>query len=82
MQIMEDFGAKVAYDIFHQIGKEDYYVDSLDDLYKQTDVISPARSDVPANVHMINDKSIAKMKQDVVIVNVSGAELGTKESWF
>ena len=31
--------------------------------------------DVPANVHMINDKSIAEMKQDVVIVNVSRGPL-------
>lgn len=78
MQIMEGFGAKViAYDIFRnpELEKKGYYVDSLDDLYKQADVISLHVPDVPANVHMINDKSIAKMKQDVVIVNVSRGPL-------
>ena len=77
-QIMEGFGAKViAYDIFRnpELEKKGYYVDSLDDLYKQADVISLHVPDVPANVHMINDKSIAKMKQDVVIVNVSRGPL-------
>ena len=78
MQIMEGFGAKViAYDIFRnpELEKKGYYVDSLDDLYKQADVISLHVPDVPANVHMINDESIAKMKQDVVIVNVSRGPL-------
>lgn len=78
MQIMEGFGAKViAYDIFRnpELEKKGYYVDSLDDLYKQADVISLHVPDVPANVHMINDKSIAEMKQDVVIVNVSRGPL-------
>ena len=78
MKIMEGFGAKViAYDIFKnpELEKKGYYVDSLDDLYKQADVISLHVPDVPANVHMINDKSIAEMKQDVVIVNVSRGPL-------
>lgn len=78
MQIMEGFGAKViAYDIFKnpELEKKGYYVDSLDDLYKQADVISLHVPDVPANVHMINDDTIAEMKDDVVIVNVSRGPL-------
>ena len=55
--------------------KKGYYVDSLDDLYKQADVISLHVPDVPANVHMINDKSIAEMKDGVVIVNCSRGPL-------
>ncbi len=78
MKIMEGFGAKViAYDIFKnpELEKKGYYVDSLDDLYKQADVISLHVPDVPANVHMINDESIAKMKDGVVIVNCSRGPL-------
>lgn len=78
MRIMEGFGAKViAYDIFKnpELEKKGYYVDSLDDLYKQADVISLHVPDVPANVHMINDKSIAEMKDGVVIVNCSRGPL-------
>ncbi len=78
MKIMEGFGAKViAYDIYKnpELDKKGYYVDSLDDLYKQADVISLHVPDVPANVHMINDKSIKEMKDGVVIVNVSRGPL-------
>ena len=78
MQIMEGFGAKViAYDIFKnpKLEEKGYYVDSLDDLYKQADVISLHVPDVPANVHMINDDTIAEMKDGVVIVNVSRGPL-------
>ena len=58
-----------------ELEKKGYYVDSLDDLYKQADVISLHVPDVPANVHMINDESIAKMKDGVVIVNCSRGPL-------
>ena len=58
-----------------ELEKKGYYVDSLDDLYKQADVISLHVPDVPANVHMINDKSIAEMKDGVVIVNCSRGPL-------
>ncbi|MDY4003587.1 MAG: D-2-hydroxyacid dehydrogenase, partial [Ligilactobacillus saerimneri] len=78
MQIMEGFGAKgIAYDIFKnpKLEEKGYYVDSLDDLYKQADVISLHVPDVPANVHMINDDTIAEMKDGVVIVNVSRGPL-------
>lgn len=78
MQIMEGFGAKViAYDVFKnpELEEQGYYVDSLDDLYKQADVVSlhvPAMKD---NYHMINEETIAKMKDDAVLVNVSRGPL-------
>ncbi|MCT6807253.1 MAG: lactate dehydrogenase, partial [Bombilactobacillus sp.] len=78
MRIMEGFGAKViAYDIFQNpiLKKKGYYVDTLDELYAQSDVISLHVPDVPENIHMINDDSIKKMKDDVVIVNVSRGPL-------
>ena len=72
MQIL-GISRSAAYKLMRQINseleKKGYYVDSLDDLYKQADVISLHVPDVPANVHMINDKSIAEMKDGVVIVN-------------
>lgn len=78
MQIMEGFGAKViAYDAFKNPKLEEagYYVDSLDDLYAQADVISlhvPALKDT---IKMINDDTIAKMKDNAVLVNVSRGAL-------
>nr|AMA07782.1 D-lactate dehydrogenase [Weissella sp. CW26] len=78
MQILKGFGAKViAYDLFHndQVEAEGLYVDTLDELYAQADVISLYVPGVPANHHMINAESIAKMKDGVVIVNASRGNL-------
>ncbi|QZN93883.1 D-2-hydroxyacid dehydrogenase [Limosilactobacillus panis] len=74
MQIMEGFGAKViAYDPFEnpELKKQGYYVDSLDDLYAQADVISLHVPATKENFHMINQDTIAKMKDNVVLVNCS-----------
>lgn len=78
MQIMEGFGAKViAYDPFEnpELKKQGYYVDSLDDLYAQADVISLHVPATKENVHMINKDSIAKMKDNVVLINCSRGTL-------
>jgi D-lactate dehydrogenase len=78
IQILQGFGAKViAYDKFPNdaIKAQGLYVDSLDDLYKQADAISLYVPGVPENNNMINDESIAKMKDGVVIVNVSRGNL-------
>ena len=78
MQIMEGFGAKViAYDPFEnpELKAKGYYVDSLDDLYAQADVISLHVPATKENFHMINNETIAKMKDDVVIVNCSRGAL-------
>lgn len=78
MQIMEGFGAKViAYDPFEnpELKKQGYYVDSLDDLYAQADVISLHVPATKENFHMINKDTIAKMKDNVVLVNCSRGAL-------
>ncbi|WP_278557400.1 D-2-hydroxyacid dehydrogenase [Limosilactobacillus vaginalis] len=78
MQIMEGFGAKViAYDVYKnpELDKKGYYVDSLDDLYKQADVVSLHVPAMKSNYHMINDETIAEMKDDAVLVNVSRGPL-------
>ncbi|MDT6980455.1 D-2-hydroxyacid dehydrogenase [Levilactobacillus zymae] len=72
LKIYQGFGAKViAYDVFHnpELEKQGIYVDTLDELYAQADVISlhaPATKD---NQHMLNDAAFAKMKTGVWIVN-------------
>lgn len=78
MQIMEGFGAKViAYDPYEnpELKKKGYYVNSLDDIYAQADVISLHVPATKENAHMINSTSIAKMKDDVVLVNCSRGAL-------
>lgn len=77
MKIMEGFGAKViAYDLFKnpELEKKGYYV-SLDELYRQSDVISLHVPATKENIHMINDDSIKKMKKGVVIVNCARGAL-------
>ncbi|GEO68488.1 D-2-hydroxyacid dehydrogenase [Levilactobacillus acidifarinae] len=72
LKIYQGFGAKViAYDVFHnpELEKQGLYVDTLDELYAQADVISlhaPATKD---NHNMLNDAAFAKMKDGVWIVN-------------
>lgn len=72
LRIYQGFGAKViAYDVFHnpELEKQGIYVDTLDELYAQADVISlhaPATKD---NEKMLNDAAFAKMKDGVWIVN-------------
>lgn len=78
INILKGFGAKViAFDPYQndKLAAEGLYVNSLDELYAQADVISLYVPGVPANHHMINDESIAKMKDGVVIVNCSRGNL-------
>ncbi|MFC6259542.1 D-2-hydroxyacid dehydrogenase [Levilactobacillus fujinensis] len=78
MQIMEGFGAKViAFDPYEnaELKAKGYYVNTLDELYAQADVISLHVPATKENTHMINSSSIAKMKDDVVLVNCSRGAL-------
>ncbi|MGR3741183.1 D-2-hydroxyacid dehydrogenase [Companilactobacillus sp. DQM5] len=78
INIMKGFGAKViAYDIFKnpELEKMGLYVDTLDELYAQSDIITLHVPAVADNIHMINEESISKMKDDVVIINVARGSL-------
>lgn len=72
MKIYQGFGAKViAYDVYHnpELEKQGIYVDTMDELYAQADVISlhaPATKD---NDKMLNDDAFSKMKDGVWILN-------------
>lgn len=69
IDICKGFGMKIlAYDKFP--GKEDYYV-SLDEIFKNSDVISLHCPLTEETHHMINAETIAEMKKGVVIVNTS-----------
>ena len=75
MQIMQGFGAKViAYDVYRnaELEKTGVYVDTLDELLAQSDIVSLHNPHIPGtNDQMINAETIAKMKDDAVLVNVS-----------
>ncbi len=79
INIMKGFGAKViAYDVYKdenaakEMGFE--YV-SLDELYKESDIISLHCPLTSENEKMINSESISKMKTGVYIINTSRGKL-------
>nr|QEO75676.1 D-lactate dehydrogenase [Companilactobacillus crustorum] len=78
IKILQGFGAKVvAYDVYHNqdIEKQGLYVDSLEELYKQSDIITLHVPLFDNNKHMINDQAIEQMKDGVYIINCARGEL-------
>eukprot|EP01114_Cavostelium_apophysatum_P002692 TRINITY_DN1237_c0_g1_i2.p1 TRINITY_DN1237_c0_g1~~TRINITY_DN1237_c0_g1_i2.p1 ORF type:complete len:334 (-),score=125.03 TRINITY_DN1237_c0_g1_i2:24-1025(-) len=78
-RIMKAFGCRIiAYDIYknekaqQEIGFE--YVD-LDTVWKESDVISIHAPLTKETTHMLNDDSVAKLKDGVMIVNTSRGPL-------
>lgn len=72
LRIYQGFGAKViAFDVFHnpELEEQGIYVDTLEDLYKQADVISLHAPATEENINMINKDTIASMKDGVYILN-------------
>lgn len=73
-EIMLGLGCKVvAYDLQKQSTLEDKGVTylSLEELYRSADIISLHCPLVPATKHLINEKSIAQMKDHVMLINTS-----------
>lgn len=78
IDILKGFGAKiVCYDVFKnpELEKEGVYVDNLADLYQQADIVTVHVPSLKENIHMINDDSIAQMKDGVIIINVARGDL-------
>lgn len=78
IKIYQGFGAKViAFDKFHnpEIEKEGLYVDSLDDLLKQADVVTLHIPSLGKGHTVINADSIAEMKDDAIVVNTARGDL-------
>ncbi len=79
INICKGFGMNViAYDLYpdHKAAKEiGFEYTDLDNLYKNSDIIALHCPSNPENYHMINNQSIAKMKDGVVIINTSRGRL-------
>lgn len=79
IQILRGFGMKIyAYDLYpdYEFAKaNEVTYTSLDNLYKESDIISLHCPLTEATQYMINDDSISKMKEGVMIVNTGRGKL-------
>lgn len=78
IKIYQGFGAKViAFDKFHnpEIEKEGLYVDSLDDLLKQSDVVTLHIPSLGKGHTVINAETISEMKNDAIVINTARGDL-------
>lgn len=74
---LSGFGCRIlAYDIFESedVKKHAEYVD-LDTLFRESDVITMHAPSTEENYHLINEESLAKMKDGVIIVNCARGSL-------
>lgn len=83
-KILNGFGCKVlVYDIKHDYTKaltQHFAYVSLDTLYAEADIITLHLPFTPQTKYLINQESIAKMKDGVMLINTSrGGIINTKE---
>jgi D-lactate dehydrogenase len=78
-RILQGFGCKLlCYDVAPAAELKDHYV-SLNELYAQSDIISLHCPLNPATQHLINNDSLAKMRDGVMLINTSrGGLVNTK----
>lgn len=78
IKIYQGFGAKViAYDKFHnpELEKEGLYVDDLDTLLKESDVVTLHIPSLGKGNTLINSKSISEMKDNAIVINTARGDL-------
>ncbi len=79
IKILSGFGVNIiTYDVKpdEKLAKElNFKYVSLDELFARSDIISLHCPLTPENVHMINEKSLSKMKDGVVIINTGRGKL-------
>ncbi len=84
IKIMKGFGANIlAYDVYEDKLAEkelDFKYTSLDEIFKNSDIISLHCPLTKENHNMINNDSISKMKKGVILLNTSrGKLINTKD---
>ncbi|MFC6323411.1 D-2-hydroxyacid dehydrogenase [Companilactobacillus baiquanensis] len=78
IKIYQGFGAKlIAYDKFHNpdIEKQGLYVDSLDELLKNSDVVTLHLPSLGKGNTVINKDTISEMKDGAIVVNTGRGDL-------
>ncbi|MBQ9090431.1 MAG: hydroxyacid dehydrogenase [Alphaproteobacteria bacterium] len=76
IQIAQGFGMNIiAFDKYPNDKLKQFYVNQLDDLYKNADIISLHIPSTPQNFHLINEDAFNKMKKGVIIINTARGDL-------
>ncbi|MGN1062973.1 MAG: NAD(P)-dependent oxidoreductase, partial [Alphaproteobacteria bacterium] len=76
IRLAQGFGMKViAYDPYHNPEIEDLYVSSLEEIFKNSDIISLHVPSTPQNYHMLNHDAFDMMKKGVIIINTARGDL-------
>lgn len=76
IQLAKGFGMKIlAFDLYKNKELNAYYVDTLDEIYKNADIISLHVPSTPQNHHLLNETTFNKMKKGVIIINTARGDL-------
>lgn len=76
IKLAQGFGMKVlAYDPYPNPELKDLYVPTLEDIYKNSDIISLHVPSTPQNYHMLNHDAFDMMKKGVIIINTARGDL-------
>lgn len=78
VDFVKGFGAKViAYDIYQdpKLKAEGIYVDTPEELYANSDILTLHAPAVKENFHLINDDTIKQMKPGIKIINPARGDL-------
>lgn len=74
--LAQGFGMKIiAYDPYPTEALKKLYVPSLQDIFKQADIISLHVPSTPQNHHMLDETAFSMMKQGVIIINTARGDL-------
>lgn len=76
IHLAKGFGMTVmAYDPYHMPELKDLYVDDLETLYKECDIISLHIPSTPQNYHLLGTSAFDMMKRGVIIINTARGDL-------
>ncbi len=76
IQLAQGFGMNIlAYDIYPNKDYKHFYVKTLDEIYKNCDIISLHVPSTPNNHHLLDEKAFQKMKKGVIIINTARGDL-------
>ena len=65
----------LAYDLYPNPKLKELYVNDLNEIYKNADIISLHIPSTPENYHLLDNKAFSQMKKGVIIINTARGDL-------